>query len=95
MEPGVKSAVLTVKSAMTSIMVLVTTILAPSVKLAVLKVESEVRSEMLLIMVPVATIFVPSVKLAVLTVESATSLIKVLGEVTNAVCVGLLGAETW
>ena len=95
MEPGVKLAVLTVESAMALIMVLVTTILVPSVKLAVLRVESEMKSEMLLIMVLVTTILVPSVKLAVLTVESATSLIRVLGEVTNAVCVGLLGAGAW
>jgi hypothetical protein len=60
LKPGVKSAVLTVKSAITSIMVLVMTILVPSVKLAVLKVEPKVRSEMLLIMVPVATQSTPA-----------------------------------
>ena len=63
----------------------------PSVKLAVLTV----KSAMILMMVLVTTVLVPSVKLAVLTVESATSLIRVLGEVANAVCVGLLGAGAW
>ena len=63
-------------------------------KLTVLTVEFEMKAEMMLIMVLVAIILEPCVKRAVLTVESATILVRVLGEATNAVCGGLLGAET-
>ena len=74
---------------------LVTTILVSSVKLTVPTVEFELKPKMMSIMLFLTTVLVPCVKRAVLTVESTTILVKVLGEATNAVGGGLLGAETW